>query len=235
MVFDAVNDKTFPEYEVEKIFSNRTRRSKVMTKFQFICKCYAITCNTCKVHVYSFFVLWFVHSKLCQFLTESLQNFKGGRWQTNFRLPKYYVINIFKLEYLRYILSDWDQTCFVKSRMTVSFISEWITFLNFFWSRKHDVIKLSIADISLILHSIDSQSGHRSQDSPWCHIKYYVTLKVTLTFGVNGKVNAYSFLSLDFSIHYSVNSWPNFFKLSTVVVDKETSGWIGITSSLYLN
>ena len=43
------------------------------------------------------------------------------------------------------------------------------------------------------------------------------------------------FLSLDFSIRYSVNSGPNFFKLSTVVVDKETSGWIGITLSLYLN
>ena len=90
-----------------------------MTKFQFICKCYAITCNTCKVYAYSFFVLWFVHSFLCQFLTESLQNFKGGRWQMNFRLPKYYIINIFKLEYLRYLLSDWDQTCFGISRMTV--------------------------------------------------------------------------------------------------------------------
>ena len=38
-----------------KDFSNRTSRSKVMTKFQLICKCYAITCNTCIVYVYSFF------------------------------------------------------------------------------------------------------------------------------------------------------------------------------------
>ena len=69
----------------------------------------------------------------------------------------------------------------------------------------------------------------------WYHIKYYVTLKVTLTFGVNGKVNAYSFLlSLGLSVHNSVNSWPNYFKLSTMVVDKGTSDWIGITSSLYL-
>ena len=62
-----------------------------------------------------------------------------------------------------------------------------------------------------------------------------MTLNVTLTFGVNGKVNAYSFLSLGFSVRYSVNSKPNYFTLSTVVVDKETSGLIGITSSLYLN
>ena len=74
---------------------------------------------------------------------------------------------------------------------------------------------MPIADISLILHSIDSQFGHRGQGSLWCHIKYYVTLKLTLTFGVNGKVNAYSFLSLGVSIRYSVNSWPNYFKLST--------------------
>ena len=121
LVFEILQN--IPWIRSWKDFSNRTSRSKVMTKFQFICKCYAITCNTCKVHVYSFFALWFVHSKLCQFLTKSLQNFKGGRWQTNFRLPKYYVINIFKLEYLRYLLSDWDQTCFDKSRMTVSFIS----------------------------------------------------------------------------------------------------------------
>ena len=73
-----------------------------------------------------------------------------------------------------------------------------ITFLNCFRSRRYDIIKLSIADISLILHSIDSQFGHRSQDSPWCHMKYYLTLKVTLTFGVNGKVNAYSFYRLIF-------------------------------------
>ena len=52
---------------------------------------------------------------------------------------------------------------------------------------------------------------------------------------VNGKVNAYSLLSLGLSIRNSVNSGPNYFKLSTVVVDKETSGCMGITSSLYSN
>ena len=53
--------------------------------------------------------------------------------------------------------------------------------------------KLLFADISLILRSIKSQFGHSGQGSPWCQIKYYVTLKFTLTFGVNGKVIAYSF------------------------------------------
>ena len=92
------------------------------------------------------------------------------------------------------------------------------------------------ADISLILRSIESQFGHIYQGSRWYHINYYVTLKVTLTFGVNGKVNAYSFiLSLGLSVHNSVNSWPNYFKLSSMVADKGTSGWIGITSSLYLH
>ena len=52
---------------------------------------------------------------------------------------------------------------------------------------------------------------------------------------VNGKVNPHSFLSLGSSVHNSVNSWPNFFNLSTVVADNGTSGCRGITSSLYLN
>ena len=42
-------------------------------------------------------------------------------------------------------------------------------------------------------------------------------------------------LSLGLSVHNSVNSWPNYFKLSNMVVDKGTSGWKGVTSSLYLN
>ena len=154
----------------------------------------------------------------------------GGRLQTNFRLPNYYVIDIFKLEYLRYLLSDRDQTCFGKSRMTVW---RWLYFVKN--TRRHDVIKLSIADIFLILRSIESQIGHRYQVSPRFYIKYNVTVKVTLTFGVKGKVNAYYFLSLGLSVHNSVNYWPNFFKLSTVVVDKGTSGCGGITSSLYSN
>ena len=44
-------------------------------------------------------------------------------------------------------------------------------------------------------------------------------------------------LSLFFglSIQNSVNSWPNHFKISKVVVDKRTSGCRSITSSIHLN
>ena len=42
-------------------------------------------------------------------------------------------------------------------------------------------------------------------------------------------------LSFDFSFHNCVNSRPNHFNFLTVVVEKGTSGCIGITSSTYLN
>ena len=42
-------------------------------------------------------------------------------------------------------------------------------------------------------------------------------------------------LSFDFSIHISAYSWPRHFKLPTIVVEKGTSGFRGITSSIYLN
>ena len=67
-------------------------------------------------------------------------------------------------------------------------------FLSHFRSRRHDVIKHPIADIPLKLRWIEPQFGHRDQGNPWCHLKYHVILKVTLTFGVNCKVNAYFFL-----------------------------------------
>ena len=56
MVFSVVNGKTFPEHEVEKIF----QIGQAVQKFQFICKCYAITCNTCK---------FFLYRLVCQFIT----------------------------------------------------------------------------------------------------------------------------------------------------------------------
>ena len=42
-------------------------------------------------------------------------------------------------------------------------------------------------------------------------------------------------LSFDFSIHISAHSWPRHFKFPTMVVEKGTSGFRGITSSIYLN
>ena len=42
-------------------------------------------------------------------------------------------------------------------------------------------------------------------------------------------------ISFDFSIHISAHSWPRHFKFPTIVVEKGTSGFRGITSSIYLN
>ena len=42
-------------------------------------------------------------------------------------------------------------------------------------------------------------------------------------------------LSFDFSIHISAHSWPRHFKFPTIVLEKGTSGFRGITSSIYLN
>ena len=42
-------------------------------------------------------------------------------------------------------------------------------------------------------------------------------------------------LSFDFSFHISAHSWPGHFKFPTIVVEKGTSGFRGITSSIYLN
>ena len=61
----------------------------------------------------------------------SIHNFANS-WQSHFklsflvvdkRLPNHYVINIFKLEYLHYLLSVCDQTYFSNSRMTITFSS----------------------------------------------------------------------------------------------------------------
>ena len=78
----------------------------------------------------------------------------------------YYVIIIFKLEYLNYLLSERDQTCFSKGKMTMTFISL-KHLLCHFRSSKHDVIKLSIADISLIIRWIESEIGQRDLASPY--------------------------------------------------------------------
>ena len=226
MTKDSLNTKL-------KRFLNRTIGSKVMTIFQFICKCYAIACNTCKVH--SFFVVGL-----------SIHNYVNS-WPNHFKFSTLVVDK--RTSGCRTITSsiywNWNISviyCRIQIKL-VSVKAEWrrlpfrkkISFKSHFRSRRHDVIKLLIADISLILLTIESQVGHRDHGSPWCHIKYYVTLKVTLTFGVNGKVNLYSFLLPGSSVHNSVNSWPNFFNLLTVVVDKGTSACRGITSSLYLN
>ena len=70
----------------------------------------------------------------------------------------------------------------------------------------------------------------------WGHIKYHVTLKVTLTFGFNGKVNAYSFfycLICQFITPQILDWVTSSFQLWSL--RKGTSGWQGIWWSIYLN
>ena len=156
-------------------------------------------------------------------MNESLQNFKCGRWKRNFRLIKYYVIDIFKLEYLCYLLSDWYQIYFIKKHneddfyfvkkklFYVTSCLAYMTLLNFhlrisllfFVELSNNLIRML-----LVVHVT---SGH---------IQYHVTLKVILTFEVNVKVNAYSFFVF-FSIYNSVNSWMGHFTFSTVFVEKK--------------
>ena len=105
-----------------------------------------------------------------------------------------------------------------------------------FRSRRHDVIKHSIADIPLKLRWIEPQFGHRDQGSSWCHLKYHVILKVTLTLWVNCKVNAY-IISFSFGVPFITLSilcqiTSNFQLWS---LKKGTSGYIGMTSSISLN
>ena len=45
----------------------------------------------------------------------------------NFRFRRYYVIYIFEFEYLYYLLSDWDRTCFGKSRITMLRVLFYVT------------------------------------------------------------------------------------------------------------
>ena len=156
-------------------------------------------------------------------MNESLQNFKCGRWKRNFRLIRYYVIDIFKLEYLCYLLSDWYQIYFIKKHNEDDFyFVKKPTFLCHFLSRIHDVIKFHLRITLLFFVELSNNlirmllvvhvtSGH---------IQYHVTLKVILTFEVNVKVNAYSFFVF-LSIYNSVNSWLGHFTFSNVVVEKK--------------
>ena len=66
-----------------------------------------------------FFLYRLISPFITQFLTESLQIFNGGCWKKNFRLHRYYVMNIFKFAYLLYFLSDWNQISFSKIRLMI--------------------------------------------------------------------------------------------------------------------
>ena len=68
---------------------------------------------------------FFLYHLVCQFITPSiiiLLTLKFQLWslKRNCRFRRYYIINVFRLKYLHYLLSDWDLTSFGKSRMTTT-------------------------------------------------------------------------------------------------------------------
>ena len=111
-----------------------------MTIFQFICKCYAITCNTVK---YISFFVKLVCPFIAEFLTESLQNLNLGHWQTQLPVAEQYVTDIFGISPL-IIVGLRSNFCFGKSKMKSFY------FVKKTKSSRHDS-KLSIADISLTI------------------------------------------------------------------------------------
>ena len=176
----------------------------------------------------------------CRSITSSIYlNWNMWSLTWSFRLPRYYVIIIFKLEYRRYLLSDRGKICFNKSRMMMTFIILFCkNFLCHLWSSKDDVIEISIADISLIIRCIDSQIGQRYLDSTnnleVCKIKCELEGHLDLLGQLQCKW-IFSLFFFYFSFHNSVSSWPNHFKFWTVVVEKGNSGCMGIMSSISLN
>ena len=121
----------------------------------------------CKVNAYSFFIVWFVDSYLRKFLIKSLQIFNCGCWQKELPVCSGITSSIYlnwniSVIYCRFeiklilVKAEWRWLLFRKR-----------TFLRHFWSRIHDVIKLSTADISLIFRQIASQFGQRNLGGPY--------------------------------------------------------------------
>ena len=76
--------------------------------------------------------------------------------------------------------------------------AEWRCFLirkNYFFKSLPGLADMTSSSIQLriSLLSYVGLSLNSVRVVPWCHLKYHVILKVTLTFGVNFKVNAYYF------------------------------------------
>ena len=70
----------------------------------------------------------FLYCSICRFIPPQILDWVNSNFQLmllkkNFRLKRYYVINIFKLEYFLHLLSVWYQTYFGKRRMTMTFRS----------------------------------------------------------------------------------------------------------------
>ena len=127
-------------------------------------------------------VLFSSIQKWMQFFSQSKRatHTKLNYWPNHFKISKVVVDKwtsgcrsitssiYLKLEYLRYLLSDWDQTCFGKSRMKVSFFFR----KNYFskvTSGLADMTSLSFyLRISLFFtFRLQSQFGQSDQGSPY--------------------------------------------------------------------
>ena len=61
-----------------------------------------------KVNAYSFYIVWFVDSYLCKFWIKSLQISNCCCWKKELLVEAVLRHHIFRLEYLRYLLSVWE-------------------------------------------------------------------------------------------------------------------------------
>ena len=123
---------------------------------------------------------------------------------------------------------------FWKKQNDVAFYFGKITVLSHFLSRRHDVINLSIADISLILRWIEPQFGHRSGYSMVsfkiscdleCHIELLDQWQGKCIFHLYRLVCPFISPSILDRITLNFQLWS---------LKKGTFGFIGITSSISL-
>ena len=162
--------------------------------------------------------------------------FKSGRWKKNFRLPKYNVINIFKLKYLCYSLSDWYQLSLVKAEWRwlyfvneLSFVTSglaYMTSLNFqvriflllFVELSHNLVrKIWVVHVSLRSYKIS------------CDLEGHLDL-----WGQGQGQRIFLYCLICRFIPPQILDWVNS-NFQLWLLKKRTFGWRGFTSSIYLN
>ena len=139
----------------------------------------------------------------------------------NFWFRGYYVINIFKLEYLRYLLSNWDQAGFGKTSLEdmTSFMFQLRIFFLFYVGLSHNLVKeIWVVHMTLRSYIIS------------CEIEDHVDLRGQL----QGKYILFLYrLVCQFITPPILDRVTSNFQLS--LLKKGTSGFGGNTSSIYLN
>ena len=184
----------------------------------------------------------------CPFIALSIlegitPNLNCGVWKRNFRLPRYYVIKIFKLEYPCYLLSDWYQTCFDQSRMTMTFISSKVFF--YITSSRADMTSLKFQIRISLLFYFGFLSHNLFRLARVVHVtlrSYKISCDLEGYLDILGQLQGkYNFFFLyrlicpfiTPPILYRVTWLTTNFQLSSLKMG--TSGFGGITSSIYLN